>query len=118
GKTLTIHGNGATIQRDNSNAAFRIIRCAKGANVGVSGLTITGGHLIADFGAGIYNDGTLTLTQCSIVGNDGGVFEYNGSGGGIYNAGSLSVADSSVSRNAAQDGGGIWNDGSLTISNS
>src|SRR5438445_519561 len=34
GKTLTIHGNGASIQRDgNANAGLRIIRCAKGANV-------------------------------------------------------------------------------------
>ena len=40
-------------------------------------------------------------------------------GGGIYNAGTLTVSNSTLSGNSALDGGaGIFNVGTLTVSNS
>jgi predicted outer membrane repeat protein len=69
-----------------------------------------------DEGGGIYNFGTLTLTNSTVSGNVGG-----GSGGGINNApnGTLTLTNSTVSGNATGDeGGGILNAGLLEITNS
>jgi CSLREA domain-containing protein len=91
-------------------------------------------------GAGIYNQGVLTLTNSTISGNialaDGGGF-YNSSsgtvnltnstvsgntayayGGGGYNYGDVTIASSTVSGNTASFGGGIDNEGRLTLNNS
>ena len=55
-------------------------------------------------GAGIDNDGTLTVTDSTISGNaSGGEF-----GGGIYNTGTATVTDSTISGNTAEFGGGIF----------
>ena len=60
------------------------------------------------FGGGIYNRGSLTITNSDISGNTA----YNG--GGI--AGAVNITDSTVSENAAcSTGGGIWG-GSIDIS--
>ena len=56
------------------------------------------------FGGGIYNRGSLTITNSDISGNTA----YNG--GGI--AGAVNITDSTVSENAAcSTGGGIWGGG-------
>ncbi len=60
-------------------------------------ITITGGNVSGD-GGGIFNDGTLTVTNSTFSGNsavDGG--------GGIYNSGgTLTVTDSTFSGNSAR----------------
>ena len=69
------------------------------------------GEVLAGFGGGIYNAGTLTVT--------GGVVSSNvaGAGGGIYNAGTATVGHCTLSGNAAvsgniySTGGGIYNAG-------
>ena len=78
----------------------------------ISGLTITGGQ--ADYGGGIYNEGTLTVTNCAIIHNTAG-----GSGGGIYSYGTLTVTNCTINDNAVGGaGGGICQDGSsLTVAN-
>ncbi len=63
-------------------------------------------------GAGIRNDGQLTLTSSSVTLNTG----QSGSffGGGIFNSGSLAVTASSVVGNTSQgSGGGIQSSGAL-----
>ena len=40
-----------------------------GAEVTISGLTITGGHAVGDGGGGIDNAGTLTVTDSTLSGN-------------------------------------------------
>ena len=62
-------------------------------------------------GAGIQNDGTLTLDFDTITGNV--EFYQYGSGGGIHNTGTLVVTNSTISNNQAgfdADGGGIENE--------
>ncbi len=75
---------------------------------------MTGGF--ANFGGGIENQGgTLTITNCTIADNSGGI------GGGIENqGGTLTVTNSTFDSNSASDGGGIDNElgGTLTITNS
>jgi hypothetical protein len=96
--------------------------------VALSGLTIRNGLDHSRGGGGIYNAGTLTLTNTTISGNrsDDTLVVTGGLGGGIYNSGTLTMVQSTVSGNTAwrfriansAAGGGIYNTGKLTITNS
>jgi Right handed beta helix region len=66
-------------------------------------------------GAGIYNGGTLTLDHSTISGNTS---TSEALSGGISNVGTLTITDSTISNNAAYFGGGIKSGGTLTISDS
>ena len=72
-------------------------------------------------GGGIYNSGTLSITDSTISGNtaDEGVtvtrYGIPSQGGGINNTGTLSITDTTFSGNSASDGGGIYNSGTATI---
>jgi hypothetical protein len=125
--TLVIHGNGATLQRSTAGGtpAFRIFQIGAGADVTIDLLTIMNGNLnvLGDsFGAGIYNTGTLTVTNSILSGNSAtSVGIGNMLGGGIYNTGTLTVANSTLSGNSAISagfGGGIYNTGTVTVTNS
>jgi hypothetical protein len=114
-QSLTIAGpvtNPVTIRGNGRSGVFDIT--SSSAIVTLSGLTITYGN--ADLGGGgIYNIGTLTVSQCSVSGN----YAYF-DGGGIYNTGTLTVSQSSLSGNVAGHnfGGGIFNTGTGTVSQS
>ena len=70
-------------------------------------------------GGGIFNGGTLTVTNSTVTGNIVvGAFGL-GYGGGIENQGTAAVNNSTVTGNTAAKGGGIANlQGSVTINNS
>jgi hypothetical protein len=103
--------------------AFRIVTVAAGAEVAISGLSLTGGR--ADSGGGILNRGTMTVTASTLSGNSafGGSGGFaGGSGGGIFNSGTLTVTASTLSGNSAEGsrfsggiGGAISNSGTVTI---
>jgi hypothetical protein len=137
GHKLTIHGNGATIQRSSAGGtqAFRIFETKSGANLTLTGLTLTNGNLASGtfaHGGAIYNNrdettnATLTIANCTITNCSG---DY---GGAIYNDGSVSpssatliISNSTFSGNSSlNNGGAIFNDGSssgtatLTVSGS
>ncbi|MBI4716336.1 MAG: right-handed parallel beta-helix repeat-containing protein [Planctomycetes bacterium] len=100
---VTIVGNGATID---GNATERIFHVAGNVTADIYGLTIRNGRDAN--GGGIYNLGRLTLTDCTITGN-----EATTSGGGIYTSGGvLTLNHTTVSYNrysgTAQAGGGIY----------
>jgi predicted outer membrane repeat protein len=91
-------------------------------NTSGKGINITSGYLTiknclisnnyttdVDYGGGICNYGTLTITGSTIFNN------YAYDGGGIYNKGTLTITNSTLSNNSASDGGGIYNKGTLTI---
>jgi hypothetical protein len=85
--------------------------------VTLSGVTITGGNAGYGYGGGVYDGGTLTVTDSTVVGN------YAGYGAGIYSNGSvLTLADSTVADNATFSGGtggGLDSDaGTLTVTDS
>jgi predicted outer membrane repeat protein len=121
---LTIVGNGDTIQRK-SSAAFRFFEVAGGASLALNDVTLQNGSV-----GGIYNAGTLTVSNATISGNSGGpAIENHGtltvsnttikfnSGGGIFNAGTATVQSSTLSNNSTgYFGGGIYNAGTLTVS--
>ncbi|MBO7725843.1 MAG: hypothetical protein J6S40_05190, partial [Thermoguttaceae bacterium] len=69
------------------------------------GLTVTGGSTF-DLGAGIFNDGVLTLVDCVVSGNTSVADRW---GSGICNYGGLTLTDCTVTGNTAKYGGGIIN---------
>jgi predicted outer membrane repeat protein len=103
-KSLTIQGPGANQLTINANHKSRDFNIGKGINVGISGLNIINGSS-TDFGGGISNQGTLTLSNDTISGNTA-----NLGGGGIFNnMGTLTLSNSIISKNSGGNGGGFEN---------
>ena len=106
---LKIDGTGADLLTVSGNNASRVFNISSHATVEIKGLTITKGNgdnseIVG--GGGIYNQGTLTLSNASISSNNGET------GGGIYNTGSLTVSNSTISENNSYfRGSGIYNTG-------
>ncbi len=111
----------------------RAFHVHKGGRLLLSNIRITGAQAASgqswsssgDPGGALYNEGTLSLANCIIVGNtsgSGGYAEGNagqppgGDGGGIFNIGTLVMSHTIVSSNACGGfsnlgGGGLWNSG-------
>lgn len=71
-------------------------------------------HGASDYGGGIYNNGTLNVTNCTIESNSA-----RENGGGIYNTSTLNATNSTISYNSALvSGGGIFSTGNLNLTNS
>jgi hypothetical protein len=113
-------GSGSlTIDGNNSDRVFVIgpdSSQALGLNVGVSGLTVSGGRATVagnDSGGGLVNSGTLTLIDVTFDGNTAG----SGGGGAISNGGALTVSGCAFNNNAATDGpgGAIQNTSSAVL---
>ncbi len=150
---ISINGNGAAntiIQASTCNpitlpggcapASYRVFLVDSAGNLTLNNLTVRHGN--SDYGGGIRNNGSLTLSSSAITSNQssssgGGIFSLQNStltigdstisdnrgslGGGFYlGANSVgSVAGSAISSNgAANYGGGINNVGTLTVTNS
>jgi len=95
---------GLTIN-DGSGDSYRLFRVSSGTTVTLRGLTLAdgGGSAFSGNGGAIYNDGTLTLTHCTLSGNT----VVSGSGGAIFNSGTLTLAHCTLSGNSANFGGAI-----------
>jgi hypothetical protein len=155
-QSLTIVGPGATNLAVSGNNASRVFEITN-ATVSISGLTISNGRAQGTnstgpsitggpgLGGGIYNAGTLALSNCivsanivtggtgstSSIGGNGGP----GSGGGIYNQGTLILSACTFSGNnvlggtsgvstfgnggtgGAGLGGGVYNASTLALTN-
>jgi parallel beta-helix repeat protein len=114
--TIAIQGPGAaslTIQRD-TGVLFTsaIVTVDAGQTANLSGLTIANGTSpdLLDFGGGIHNIGTLTVSGCTLSSNSA-----TESGAAIFNQGTMTVVDSTVSGNSAARGA-IFNGGAATLS--
>src|SRR6185369_9764467 len=112
---LTVSGPGPlslTITGNNTVAVFSII---PGVTVTLSGMTLQNGvgssSLCAGSvpcGGGIYNGGTLTVTNTFVFQSTAWL------GGGVFNAGTLTLNGTTISGNSAGDhGGGIYNTGDM-----
>ena len=118
---LTISGFGANLLTIDGGAGTNRIFYSNGANLLISGLTLTGGNgtgtTVNGAGGAIFaNDGTLTLDRVHITGNS--AVER---GGGVYFAGhgTFSITNSTLSNNNAFTGGGFEIEGYLlTVVNS
>jgi hypothetical protein len=128
GKTIVLDGADLTISKKlaidatsiggitiNGNAKSRVFYINE-ATVDLISLSIKNGRAI--WGGGIYNKGSLTITNLIIAGNRGCYW-----GGGIYSDAKLTVVNSTITNNrmgySGQRGAGIlhWSE-RLTVTNS
>ena len=122
GVNLTIDGPGATKLDISGGGAIEVFSVSSGVTATISGLTIE--HGSADSGGGIYNEGTLNITNSTLSDNVAlfGCFHgiCGGAGGGIYNNdGTVNVTNSAISGNDSHEGDGIYNnDGTVNVTNS
>jgi hypothetical protein len=124
---LDVLGPGATNVTVDGNAASRVFEVGTNFDVTLAGLTIANGNSsnsTPKAGAGILNWGSLTVSNCSITGNNAdptaveyAVFFLNGGGGGVANLGTLFVVGSAIYNNLANLGGGIGSAGTATVVN-
>jgi hypothetical protein len=138
-KDVTIQGPAGgqvTVARSAAAMEFRVFAVNSNVTASFTGLKITGGRAIE--GAGIFNQGALTLTNVEVAGNSGSAIplEFFGKGAGIYNGGgTMIVTNGNIHGNAGAysvytspegdvyvagyAGGGIYNDGgNLVVSRS
>ena len=109
-KNLTITGPSVPLTIS-GNVSSRILHILNGNTVSISNLTFTSGQ--ADKGGAIFNQGDLTIRNCTFTGNSavtaagvGGAIDSEGGSQG----GSLTIINSTISGNSANlDGGGIYN---------
>ena len=106
---LTIAGPGAssvTIDASDNTVMERAFTVGSGMIVSISGVTVTGGRgggtsagSFENSGGGIFNAGTLTLSDAVISNNS--TRSQGPGGGGIFNAGTLTLINCIVSGNTA-----------------
>ncbi len=116
GGTQTIMGPqaGVTISGGGTSG---VILVNAGVVATLAGLTITDGYsngvgpLYNDSGGGVYNDGTVTLSNCSLSGDSAG------GGGGMENFGMATLSNCTLSGDSANLGGGMENDGTAILTN-
>jgi CSLREA domain-containing protein len=118
--STTIIGPGARVLAISGSSASRVFSFAANTTNAVSGLTIRDGVVPSILpgqsaaGAGIFNQGTLTLTDCTLSGNrvqGGGAILVgsggSGNGGALYNSGVLTLSRCTLSGNSAGGGNGV-----------
>lgn len=113
----TIIGAGAGTTIIDANGIDRVLHIDAGRNATVTGVSFVNGLLASGmaFGGGVYNQGSLTLSDCVLSHN---IVSY-GNGGGIFNQGFLGATRITLNDNTAQSyGGGIYNLGHLELSQS
>jgi hypothetical protein len=114
--SMTLDGSGQSVTLDGQNQV-EVLNVNNGVNLTLNNLTIA--HGSNNFGGGIDNSGTLTISNSTIT-NNSATNNIIVEGGGIDNNGTLTISNSTIANNSANygDGGGIDNNGAVMISNS
>ncbi len=103
--SLTIKGAGADATKVTGQGSTRDFEVNSygelPATVTIEDMAIDGGYVAGTNGGGVYNGGTLTLTDDSLSTD---ATTYNG--GGVYNGGTLTLNDDTFSHDSADDTGG------------
>lgn len=125
-KNIIVRGaaaNTTTVSGDNTSRVFNV---RSNVTATLDKMTIANGNPTSNpyssNGAGIYNEGQLTLSNSIISQNTAASFRPSDEpkGGGIFNSGILNVVDTVISNNTstASYGGGIASTGTLNINRS
>jgi hypothetical protein len=111
---ITIEGAKHTLD---GVSLYRVLSVSSNGTLTINNLTIANGYVSNSDGGGMYNSGTVTITNSTFSGNSAVRVTTGGGGGGIYNNGTMTINNSTFSGNQARIGGGIKNHGTLTINN-
>ena len=127
---VNIIGPGPTNLVISGNQASGVFYVGSSASSSFFNLSIQNGS--AGLGGGIYNIGTLSLSNCVVANNNTTLYTTNMTnlGGGIYNGGTVALTNCVVTNNLARSyqwpgfynnpfiaglGGGIYNQGTLVL---
>jgi CSLREA domain-containing protein len=95
-----------------ANGIDRVFHIGGGATTTIEQVIIQHGN--SGLGAGIWNQGDLTLNDSTVTDNTS-----SGDGGGIRNQDTLTLNRSTISHNTGRDGAGVWNqNATLELNNS
>ncbi len=109
-KQLTIRGAGRDLTIVDGSAKSRSFFVTSAASgVAISGLRLRNGDAGLDDGGGVKNDGSLSLRDVAIAGNQAV------NGGGIFSSGTLVASDAFLTGNHGSIGGGIASLGTTTL---
>ncbi|MEO0413948.1 MAG: LEPR-XLL domain-containing protein, partial [Verrucomicrobiota bacterium] len=118
GESLTILGNGATVQADfaSLSRADRVFETHNAGTVTFDNLTISGGRGVNGAGVRIGNgNATTNFDNVTFSGNEAGDDpatagnQYDKSGGAVEGRGTVTFTDSTLTNNAAtRRGGAVW----------
>ncbi len=110
--TLTLQGAGSALTIVDGAGIDRVFDLRSGAVASLSGLTVQGGAVGANWGGGInveFAGSSLTLNDVRVTANTGSY------GAGIYDFKStLVIIDSTLDANSGRTGVGLYNDGGST----
>lgn len=124
-KNVNLVGTSQTGTIIDGTSNGRPVTISGGVIATMSFFTIQNGRVTGDnaYGGGIYNNGNLTLNNCTVKNNQANPTGYWSSyGAGIYNPGIMTIKGSTVEYNTATGyyayAGGINNWGTMTIEDS
>ena len=108
---IAIVGPGADRLAVDGDGASRVFEIDTGVKASISGMSVTGGFT-SDAGAGLLNQGDLTLTGVTVSHNtNANVFTLGPVGGGLENLGVATLVGCTFSDNSGEQGGGVTNGG-------
>jgi hypothetical protein len=111
---IAIEGPGADELTVDGNSAFRVFEIDNGVMASISGLSVSDGFT-SGYGAGLFNQGDLTLTGVTCSHNATLPYAtFSPTGGGLVNFGMATVVDSAFADNTGGQGGGVINGGPRT----
>jgi hypothetical protein len=107
-KQLNVDSGPTTLAGNGTDSVLRVLPGAtvflQGGMMALNGgLYVTGGR--AQYGGGIHNEGSLTILNSHILGNNATWY-----GGGVYNEGNLVLRGCTMQNNSGSMGGGLFND--------
>ena len=109
-KNMSIIGESQTKTIINGTGTNWIFTINPNVNINITNLTLT--NATAAKGGAIYNQGNLTVTNCTFINNT--ATQSNSGGGAIYNEGTInSLSGCTFTNNAANEGGAINNAGTI-----
>ncbi|MFD5424872.1 right-handed parallel beta-helix repeat-containing protein [Streptomyces sp. NPDC127084] len=112
---ITIHGNGAVIQRAANADNFRFFEIAAGGDLKLRHLTLTRGKAAPDESGGalyVHASGRLDLDCVTVTRNTVDNATANDEdGAGIYTEGVVTIHNSTLSKNVSDDGPAVFNVG-------
>jgi len=113
--TITIEGNGSTIERGRTEAEFRLFHVRAGGRLTLEDLTIAKGHGTGLGGGGLLVDSGQAVLIDTAVKENAGDWETDSIGAGIHIIGANSTVTMSESVIADNFGLAIANEGSLWL---
>ncbi len=119
-KNLTLDGSGQNVTLS-GGGSVQVLSVNSGVSFTLNDLTVAHGLTSGD-GGGLFNNGTVSISNSTFANNEGRFGgTARGGGGGLYNNGTMSISNSTFANNSASGGnagGGLENFGTVSISNS